>query len=98
MPAHQALRNRYRSRRRPRTVLRVDAIRDGPPPGGEPDFAPSSRLREATSGGPLWHVPDDLANFASRPNPTKKMSQQATPGNDPTRGIHRWLRSVYTQP
>jgi hypothetical protein len=30
---------------------------------GEPDFAPSSRLREATSGRPLWVAHEDLLYF-----------------------------------
>jgi hypothetical protein len=38
------------------------AYPEGPAPGGEPDSAPSFRLREATSGGPLWRVPYALVN------------------------------------
>src|SRR6516164_7195052 len=34
----------------------IHAAPSGTATGGEPDFAPSSRLREATSGKPLWIV------------------------------------------
>ena len=40
-------------------------------PGGEPDFAWSSRLPEARSGKPLWNLPKDLVTFypaRGRPN------------------------------
>jgi hypothetical protein len=49
-------------------------MRDCPAPGGEPDFAPSSRLREATSGGPLCRVRGHLGNFASTSTRSKNVS------------------------
>jgi hypothetical protein len=52
-------------------IGRVDKTYLFPRPGGEPDFAPSFRLWEATSGKPLWIVPEDFAIFflvRKRPN------------------------------
>jgi hypothetical protein len=50
----------------------------------------------ASGGEPLWHVPGDLTN-SPQGQSDQKVSQQAAPGNDPERGVYRWLRSVYTR-
>jgi hypothetical protein len=52
-----------------------------PSPGGEPDFAPSFRLREATSGKPLWHASRHPPNFPLISSAAKTSEKQAAPAN-----------------
>jgi hypothetical protein len=54
-----------------------------PAPGGEPDFAWSSRLPEATSGKPLWIVTRQSREFCLGANPAATLVKQAAPGAFP---------------